>query len=160
MKRLLCRIGLVAALIASLAMVGAAEDPPSGHDAATKPRAVHADPQAVINSVVAATRAFLREDSVAARQALDGLKQQSPPLERERDEAYGHEILSFDQAFHITIDRSREYALAGYMEDSFNQFVWVQRACITCHGMARDKGFLPPLAESTKDSDQHAGSAN
>ena len=153
MRRLNGRVGLVAVLIASLAIVGAAEDPSSEQDGSAKPRAVHVDGQAVIQSVVEATRAFLNEDSEAARLALDGLKQQSPPLVRERDEAYGHEMLSFDQAFHITIDRSREYALAGYMEDSFNQFVWVQRACITCHGMAREKGFLPPLPAESDESE-------
>jgi hypothetical protein len=147
MRRLIGRICIVAVLIASLAIVGAAEVAPSEEGGSAKPRAVHADPQAVIARVLEATQAFLIEDSAAARQALDGLKQQSPPLVRERDAAYGHEMLSFDQAFHITIDRSREYALAGHMEDSFNQFVWVQRACITCHGMAREKGFLPPLAK-------------
>jgi hypothetical protein len=153
MRRLKGRIGPVAVLIASLAIISAAEEPSSEQDGSTKPRAVHADAQAVIQRVVDATRAFLAEDSEAARLALDDLKRQSPPLDRERDEAYGHEMLSFDQAFHITIDRSREYALAGHMEDSFNQFVWVQRACITCHGMARDKGFLPPRPEASNASE-------
>lgn len=145
MRRLKIKIGIVAALVAGLAIFGASDVAPP-EEIQGQPRKVHVDPQAVVESVVQATRAFIAEDSVAARVALDGLKQQSPRLDRERDEAYGHEMLSFDQAFHITIDRSREYALAGHMEDSFNQFVWVQRACITCHGMAREKGFLPPLA--------------
>jgi hypothetical protein len=107
----------------------------------------------VIEDVLGATRGFVEEDPVAVREALDRLKEHSPPLARERDAAYGHEILSFDQAFHVTIDRSREHAMAGYMEDSFNQFVWVQRACITCHGMAREKGFLPPVGQSSEPAD-------
>ena len=151
MRRLNGRIGIVAALVASLAIVGASDVPPPEGDPA-EPRAVHVDTQAVIENVLMATRAFMAEDPVGARQALDRLKQQSPPLDRERDEAYGHEMLSFDQAFHITIDRSREYALAGHMEDSFNQFVWVQRACITCHGMARKRGFLPPPVPTSDES--------
>ena len=153
MRRLKGRIGLIAALLAGLAIVGAADAPPTEEDGSAGPRAVHVDSEAVIESVLEATRAYMAEDPVGARVALDGLKQHSPPLKRERDEAYGHEMLGFDQAFHITIDRSREYALAGHMEDSFNQFVWVQRACITCHGMARDRGFLPPLAPSPEDSE-------
>ena len=151
MRRMQGRIGIVAVLVASLAIVGASDAPPAA-DGSTQPRAVHVDPQAVIENVLKATRAFMTEDPVGAGVALDGLTQQSPPLDRERDEAYGHEMLSFDQAFHITIDRSRAYARAGHMEDSFNQFVWVQRACITCHGMAREKGFLPPLAPKADES--------
>ena len=152
MSRIDSRVGRVAVLVASLVMLGSAnalhaEDEPG------EPRAVHADSDAVIESVLRATRAFMAEDATGARVALDGLKEQSPPLLRGRDDAYGHEMLSFDQAFHITIDRSREYALAGLMEDSFNQFVWVQRACITCHGMARKKGFLPPLPPSPEESE-------
>jgi len=151
MRRMQGRLGIVATLVASLAIVGAS-DVPSGEDGSAPPRAVHVDAQAVIESVLKATQAFMAEDPVGAGAALDGLKRQSPPLDRERDDAYGHEMLSFDQAFHITIDRSREYARAGHMEDSFNQFVWVQRACITCHGMAREKGFLPPLAPQADES--------
>jgi hypothetical protein len=151
MRRMHGRIGIAAVLVASLAIVGASDAPPAAAGS-TQPRSVHVDPQAMIESVLKATRAFMAEDPVGAGVALDGLTQHSPPLERERDEAYGHEMLSFDQAFHITIDRSRTYARAGHMEDSFNQFVWVQRACITCHGMAREKGFLPQLAPKADES--------
>jgi hypothetical protein len=107
-----------------------------------KPRPVHVSPQRVLERTLGATAAFLSEDGVKARAELDALKIESPPLDRDRDEAYGHEILSFDQAFHVTINRAREYAAAGRLEDGFNQLVWVQRACVTCHGMARENGFL------------------
>ena len=40
---------------------------------------------------------------------------------------------------------------AGDLEDAFNQFVWVQRACVTCHGMAREKGFLPARKPPEQD---------
>jgi hypothetical protein len=152
MRRLDGRFGTVLVLVASLAILGSANALPPEEESA-KPRAVHADSQKVIESVLRATRAFMAEDAKGARASLDGLKEHSPPLLRGRDDAYGHEMLSFDQAFHITIDRSREYALAGHMEDSFNQFVWVQRACITCHGMARKKGFLPPLPQTPGESE-------
>lgn len=152
MRRLDGRIGTVALLVAGLTMVGSSSALPP-EDESAEPRKVHADAQAVIESVLQATRAFMAEDPSAARAALDRMTKHSPPLLRGPDDAYGHEILSFDQAFHVTIDRSREYALTGRMEDSFNQFVWVQRACITCHGMARDKGFLPPLPPSSEESD-------
>ena len=152
MRRLGSRIGSVAILVASLTMVGSTNALPP-EDESGEPRAVHADAQAVIEGVLKVTRAFMEEDSTAARAALDGLKEQSPPLLRGRDDAYGHEMLSFDQAFHVTLDRSREYTLAGRMEDAFNQFVWVQRACITCHGMARKNGFLPSLPQNSEESE-------
>jgi len=126
-----------AALVTAIARA----DDPAGETPAG-PRPVHVDAPRVVEHVLGATRAFLAEDGAAAREQLDALKRESPPLDRERDEAYGHEILSFDQAFHVTIDRSREFATAGKLEDAFNQFVWVQRACVTCHGMARERGFL------------------
>jgi hypothetical protein len=143
MRRLDVSVALVVALIASLVAMGAGDEAPAD-EKATPTRSVHKDAAVVVESVLDATRAFLAEDPVAARRALDRLAEQSPPLDRERDAAYGSEILSFDQAFHTTIDRSREYASSRRMEDSFNQFVWVQRACITCHGMARTNGFLSP----------------
>ena len=107
------------------------------------PRRVHESSDGLVEHVLGATRAFLNEDGGAVRDALDGAKRASPRLDRERDDAYGHEILSFDLAFHTTLDRAREYATAGDLDEAFNQFVWVQRACRTCHTMAREKGFLP-----------------
>ena len=106
-----------------------------------------------MDHVLGATRAFLVEDGVTARAELDALKRESPPLDRDRDAVYGSEILSFDQAFHTTIDRAREYALAGRLADGFNQLVWVERACVTCHGMARKQGLLATPASSASPAD-------
>jgi hypothetical protein len=118
-------------------------------EGASQPRPVHRDPDLLVDAALETTRAFLMEDTRAARRSLDALKEATPPLHRERDAVYGSEILSFDQAFHVTIDRAREYSTAGRLEDAFNQYVWVQRACVTCHGLARTQGFLPrdPSAE-------------
>jgi len=118
-------------------------------EGASQPRPVHRDPAALVDAALQTTRAFLMEDAGAARRSLDVLKEATPPLHRERDAVYGSEILSFDQAFHVTIDRAREHSTAGRLEDAFNQYVWVQRACVSCHGMARAQGFLPqdPSAE-------------
>ena len=129
-------------LALALAFAARAADEPATEPPAPL-RRVHPDPQRVVEHTLEAARAFLTEDAHAARAALDALTRESPPLDRDRDEGYGHEILSFDRAFHVTIDRSRESATGGDLEDAFNQFVWVQRACVTCHGMAREKGFLP-----------------
>jgi len=141
-------------LAAAVAWAAAVDEPPQGAPSATQPpRRVHASASGVVERVLGATRAFLAEDGAAARVELDALKRESPPLDRDRDAVYGWEILSYDQAFHTTIDRAREYALAGRVADSFNQFVWVERACVTCHGMARTKGLLAPPASSASPAD-------
>ena len=146
--------GSVLVLAAALAGGAGVDEPGQGAQPETRPsRPVHASAPRVVEHVLGATRAFLAEDGVAARAELDALKRESPPLDRERDAAYGSDILSFDQAFHVTIDRAREYAVAGRLADSFNQLVWVERACITCHGMARTRGLLAAPASSASPAD-------
>jgi len=117
-----------------------------GDETPAPARPVHRSAEELVEHTLGATRAYLAEDGATMRAELDSLNAASPPLDRDRDEAYGHEILSFDQAFHITIDRSREFATAGRLEDAFTQFVWIQRACLTCHKTAREKGLLPEPA--------------
>jgi len=104
------------------------------------PRRVHRDPEAVVASVLETTRALLAEDGHSARVAMDALNEATPPLDPDLDEIWGSEILTLDQGFHTTIDRVREYATAGRVEDAFNQFVWVERACLQCHGLVRASG--------------------
>jgi len=135
----------VAALLLALPLLAVDE----GDSAAPPVRPVHDSAKAVVEHVLGAARAFLAEDGATMRTELDALDAASPALDRERDEAYGHELLSFDQAFHITIDRARESATAGRLEDAFNQLVWVQRTCVSCHRMAREKGWLPGPAKTT-----------
>jgi hypothetical protein len=135
MKRILALI--VICLVASAAVPESAGDGPSS---ALRP--VHEDGEALKQSVLRVTRAFLDEDAAQARKALDELKALSVPLDSLDDEGYGHEILSLDRGFHVTIDRAREFTTAGKMDKGFDQFVWVQRACIQCHGMARDRGLM------------------
>jgi len=66
-------------------------------------------------------------------------------LDREADEAYGSDLITYEMAFHVTLDRAREFAVRRDLENAFHQFVWVQRACVTCHGLAREQGLLPAV---------------
>ena len=142
--RATARIALIALLV-----VAAPSSDRAGSDAI---RPVHIDGAAVVETVVAATRAYLAEDPQLVRASLDRLKELSPPLNRDDDAVYGSDLLAYDQAFHTTIDRAREYATPDRLGASFDQFVWVQRACRTCHGLARDAGFLPAVEPQVDQS--------
>ena len=147
------RFALAAAACALLLSVAVARQSaaPDEDDPGGAPRPVHVDAAALLEAAGEATRAFLREDAVAARAALDRMEHSTRRLDRERDAGFGSDLLTYEQAFHVTLDRSRESAGKGQLESAFNHFVWVQRACVTCHGIARDQGLLPegPLSSAS-----------
>jgi len=136
--------GLAALAVPLIVLAAAQGDQPAGEgDPAGKPLPVHRDVQALEDGVLQATRAFLREDPQGVRDSLQRIETATRRLDPEADEAYGSDLIVYEQAFHVTLDRSREFVIRGDMENGFNQFVWVQRACITCHGLAREQGLLP-----------------
>jgi hypothetical protein len=119
----------------------------SGVEAEEKLRPIHNDPQALEEGVLSAVRAYLHEDTAAMRRSFDLMEQSTRRIDRERDAAYGSEIINWEQGFHGTIDRGRELSGKGKLEESFNQLVWAQRACVSCHQAARKNGFLPASAQ-------------
>ena len=143
-------LGAAMALSAAGGPPGSAEREASG---AVPALLVHRDPREVLEGTVEAARAYLLEDATAMRAALDRIERATRRLDRERDAALGKDLLVYEQAFHETLDRAREMSGKGDLEKAFNQFVWTQRACVTCHGIARDEGRLPPAPLS---SGQHA----
>lgn len=143
--RTLSVIVLLSALVVLLAH--AAGDPPGEEAVSPVLPSVHLDVRAVEEGVLEATRAFLREDPAAFRRGLDRVETATRRLDREADEAYGSDLITYEKAFHVTLDRAREFAIRGDLENAFHQFVWVQRACITCHGLAREQGLLPPAGD-------------
>lgn len=114
---------------------------------------VHVDTQALVQGVLEATRAFLREDAVAFRAGLDRVETATRELDREADAGYGSDLIIYEQAFRVTLDRARELAARGKLESAHRQFGWVQRSCVTCHGMARERGLLPVEAEGSGESE-------
>lgn len=131
---------------------------PEGESAGGTPPPVHRDAVVLERSSLETVRSFLREDSVAACRALEQVEENTRRLDRLVDAAYGEELIIYEQAFHTTLDRARELAGKGRLEDAFNQFVWVQRACIVCHGIAREQGLLPPLESDETPPDETAQS--
>lgn len=105
---------------------------------------MHADVAALERAVVDATLAFIRSDLRAAREALDRADAGCRRLRSEEDPSYPSDLVTYDQAFHTTIDMAREFSTRGALDRAFDQFVWMQKACRTCHEIARGKGFLPP----------------
>jgi hypothetical protein len=131
-------------LAAALGIAGDAEPPEASPDPAEQPVRVHSDPDELVNGAADAVRAYLLEDSRAMRAALDRIERSTRRLDPTRDEDLGEGLVRYEQAFHETLDRAREYSIKGRLEDAFNQFVWTQRACVTCHGIAREQGLMEP----------------
>ena len=131
-------------------------------ESADPPAAVHTDAAALEQAAVDTARAFLLEDAEAAREALDRVEGATRRLDRERDAALGDDLLTYEQGFHVTLDRAREMAGKQRLEEAFNHFVWVQRACITCHGIAREQGLLPagPIRSASRGDSESPNPAS
>lgn len=139
-----------ATLLGALLTAGLPRTGAGGTPAIEKPLAeeapdverLHGDAKNIEQAVLDATRAFMREDSAAARKALDRLANESRELAPEDDARYGSAVLNYNRALRVTLDRARESAGKGELEPAFDQFVWVQRTCRICHGLARERGLL------------------
>jgi hypothetical protein len=147
MKRWCQSLGVVVACAVAVCFGVRGEVPSARAEPSDPPeREVHADAGRLVQSVLDTTHAFLAEDPVAARAALDAVKAATPPLHPDDDEpSYGSEMVNLDRAFHMTIDLAREHVTDGRMTKGFDQFVWVQRACVKCHKMAREQGRVVRL---------------
>jgi hypothetical protein len=105
---------------------------------------MHADPPALERAVVDATLAFIRADAAAAREALDRVEAGCRRLGRDDVPRVTEDVVVWDQAFHKTVDLAREHAAAARIEKAFDQFVWVQKACRTCHTLSRQEAAAKP----------------
>lgn len=136
--------------------------PAASQAAPSRPTATpspHVDPKGLEQSVLDATLAFLRDDAASARAALDRVEAGCRRLgDGEDAPEIVPDLVTYDRAFHVALTVSRELAGRGDLTKSFDQFVWVQRGCRTCHGIARDPAqrgsrphaqeILPPPASS------------
>ena len=125
----------LSALAVVLALSGVAAD--------EQMKPVHNDAQALEDAVLGAMRAYLREDAAAMRKSFDRMEQSTRRLDREKDRAYGSELIAWEQGFHGTIDRGREFSGKGKLEDACDQLMWAQKACVNCHQVARKQGLKP-----------------
>lgn len=156
MKKLPRSLSGIAALLVPLALFAqaASRQPAGDQESASEPSPVHRDARALEDGVLEATRAFLREDAAAFRAGLDRMDAATRRLDREADAAYAPDLITYERAFHVTLDRAREFVARGDLENAFHQFAWVQRACITCHALAREQGLLPAVAEGESKAEE------
>jgi len=125
-----------AVLVLLLALAVRAQEP--------APQPVHRDSAKLLEAVGDAARAHAIEDLAAMGTALDRIDANTRPLGDADRAVYGARTVNYDQAFHVTLDRARQLLAGGDLENAFNQFVWVQRACVVCHADARESGVQIP----------------
>ena len=122
------KIVLATCLAAGLAgWLAVAEDP---EEAAVR---VHADILEMEHALLDAVRAFLRDEMPAAKSAMDRLAKGTRILKAEERELVGSGMVSYSEAFQVTLGEAREYAARGDAEKSWKRFVLIQTACRTCH---------------------------
>ena len=103
------------------------------------PQPVHTDAAALERALSDTILALSRGDAAAMRAGLDTIERS---CRRTHDtEPLPKQVLTFDVAFHLTLDRARELAGAGDVEHSAQQFCWIQGACRKCHADARKEGL-------------------
>jgi hypothetical protein len=131
------RVGMIAA--AALLMGAAPPLPPpsSTEPPADRPAPIHADGAALERAVADAATAFLRSDQRVTREALDRIEAGCRRLGRDDAQGRFKDVVVYDEAFHKTLDLAREFSASGEIDKSFDQFVWVQKTCRTCHALAR-----------------------
>lgn len=115
---------------------------PAGDEPAPDAK-VHVDGKAMGRAATAATAALLRDDPVAAKEALRQLEASCRRLSPEEDDMFGPGARTLDQALHKVLGNTREYVGAKEMDRAFDEFTWVQRTCRHCHALARERGLLP-----------------
>lgn len=135
-RRLLRGIFLVGVLITRLESVPRADSVPP----ARAPAPAHPNPSALEGALLEATRAFMRSDAPGALAALHRIEDGCRRLSPEESPAYPEVLVGYDRAFHLTLDTVRELAGRRSLEESWEQFVWIQRGCRVCHGLAEKNG--------------------
>jgi predicted phage gp36 major capsid-like protein len=124
-------------MVLLLAAAPAASPPP-----AELPAPVHVDGQALEDGIVEATRAFLRNDTKAARAALDRAEDACRHAAYDEKPAWPRAVVNDDMALHMALDKARELTSAGQVEKAVETLVWVGRTCRECHARTAE-GVLP-----------------
>jgi hypothetical protein len=160
------RIGAVAVALVVLAAAARTSD-----DAVAPPvpLAVHSDPEGMVQGVLQALDALLRNDLPAVGPAVKRIEAGCRTLFPEEDSLQGDGVRNRDQALHKVLTGTRLYASHRQADAAFEEFVWVLRTCRECHALARAGGRLPaegalwdPLHDRGPDepSAETAGSPN
>lgn len=137
---------LLSSAVSGLAVAVSATDPPRPDP----PPPFHADPRALEQAVLDATLALLREDTAAARRALDRMEEGCVRTTVEQDPTLSWQVAAWDEGFHRQLDTARERAKRGDVDGTYDTLAWLQRGCRGCHRQARLDGRMPsPPPESS-----------
>jgi len=102
--------------------------------------AVHGEGALLENAVVEVLLGCLRENPAAAIAGMEKIEGNCRRLSPSESAPLPLGVLTYDQALHMALAKSREFAEAGQITGAFDQFVWVMRACRQCHEMVRRAG--------------------
>lgn len=127
---------------------GDAALPPKGETRSRAP--VHPDPAALEQALLDAVRALVRDDPVAARTALDRVEKGCRRLGQDEIPSFSSDLVEYDAAVHLTIDRTREFSARGDLDRAQEQTWWLQKGCRKCHEIARKDGLMAPPPTGTR----------
>ncbi len=107
------------------------------------PARIHGDGTEMERAVLDVVLSCLRDEGKGAVAGMDRIAASCRTLSRDRDPAIHRDVILYDQALHAALAKSRDLAVGRHMTETFDQFVWVMRACRSCHQMARTHGLMP-----------------
>jgi hypothetical protein len=136
-------------------LVSVAGIPSLGEDA---PKRVHPRPELLRPALREIATSLMRDDVVAALAAVERLEEANPQLFIEDNEHFGPTAKNLSQALHKVLDGTKGYLHRGDAEEAFNEFVWVQRTCRSCHQKGRELGLLPAEGPLWSPEGNHAES--
>ena len=134
---------LCAAFAAGPPIPDAAPPAASGAPGATR---VHQPGEQMERALTDTVLACLRDDAAAAFAGMERLEAACRRLSYEDVPPPSRGVLTYDQALHTALDRSKELLRTKHVTEAFDQFVWVMRACRQCHEMARRDATTPAPA--------------
>jgi hypothetical protein len=111
----------------------------------------HSDVEAVRSAIRSVTLAVALDDTATARKQFDRLESLCRRVPPEDDAVFSEQVVNADRAYHMALDRAREFSGIDDGEMTFEAFVGVQKVCRACHAFARDDG-LWPSGESADES--------
>lgn len=133
----------MAGSVAGLAAYAGGSPSPSPAPAAARPAPVHVNAADLEKAMLDADKAFLYGDGADARKALDRAEKDCRRLSFDEVPPWPRAMVDQDGGMHLALDRAREYASRGRIEDAIGSMVWVMRCCRNCHAL-RDKGAKAP----------------
>lgn len=101
----------------------------------------HEDAAVAEQAAADAFGGFLRADNKMIDVALERLSENTRVLRAEERVNYGTTV-GYSRSFRTTLNLAREYAYGGELDKSYEQVMWMQKACVACHNVVRGRNLL------------------